>query len=81
MFNMEDRQHDNNMPKIADKTPFVGLEISEDIKGGSADFYDLPGHPELVVRKCYTPVGLEKSIREELEKEEVKKLHLRHGVD
>jgi len=49
-------------------TPFVELEISKDIKGWSADFYELTGHPELIVRKCYTPVGLEKSIREELEK-------------
>jgi len=51
-----ENEHKKNisLKDVGNYPPFVELEISKDIKGGSAEFYDLPGYPELVARKCWT---------------------------
>ena len=53
--------------------PFVGLQKSNDFFGPNAIFYDLPDHPELVVRKCFTPKEIMENIKEELQKSETYK--------
>lgn len=61
--------------KADDKSPFVGLERSHDIIGVSADFYDVPGHSELIARKCYLPDSLYQRVCGELDAPEYKKLN------
>ena len=74
MFNMEGKPQENDITKTADKSPFVGLEKSFDIIGISADFYELPRHPELIVRKCFVSKRLIERVRNELSAPEYKKL-------
>lgn len=57
-----------NMSKenTGDSMPFVNLEKSKDISGQSAMFYDVPGHPELVIRKCLVLKSVMGNIDKEL---------------
>lgn len=73
---MESKREENIAAlKSDDKSPFVRLERSHDIIGVSADFYDVPGHPELIARKCYLPDSLYQRVRNELDAPEYKKLN------
>ncbi len=67
---MENIPKENLSPKTDVSFPFANLERSKDVFGPSAVFYDVPGHPELIVRKCFVSKEVMENINEELEEKD-----------